>query len=68
MEPGPELKVAVLVFGLERQWDRGQQVVDEVIDQVDMGEEVEVIVLLGLGERSAASHLAFSHTQSMGKF
>lgn len=64
MEPDPELEVAVLVFGLERQWDRGQQVVDEAIDQVVMGEEVEAIVLLDLEERGAAS-LAFSRTQSV---
>ena len=67
MEPGPEAEIMVLVFGLERQWERGQQVVDEAIDQVAMAEEeVEVIVLLDLGERSAAS-LAFSRTQSLGK-
>jgi hypothetical protein len=64
MEPDPELEVAVLVFGLGRQWDRGQQVVDEAIDQVVMGEEVEAIVLLDLEERGAAS-LAFSRTQSV---
>ena len=62
MEAGTPAAAVALVFGLERQWDRGLQVVDEAIDQVAMGEEVEVIVLLDLGQRSAAS-LAFSRTQ-----